>query len=519
MNKIKNRRYELSHVSFSLTFTFLLFVICNAFIIDKIALWFTQDDGTDYVGLLAFMVFGLCIFLMIFVLFAHRWIIKPMAIFFIVASTAVTYFISKYNIAIESTMLMNVVHTDLTEISGLLSIYMIPYILFLILLPVYAVLRIRIRFNGRFRYLLASLGVFILAVVVGIGSVYLKYNSIHRAVNISNRYVLNALVPLNYIKSLGSIAQKAVESYQNEQYSKRPINAELIKTEDIAVVLAIGESSRLKNFSLYGYQRKNTNPVLSTIDGLHLLKGKSKIGTTLLALNQILQRDHFKLPGITHTAGVNTSCYANFKLYGNCDAVGEINVDNCAHDGKCYDEDVIPLLEQNLANYQSGQRLIVLHLGGGSHGPLYYKRHPPEFQVFQPQCQEADILGHCTREELYNAYDNTLLYVDFVLSEIIKSLEHSRVPYVLIYMSDHGESLLENGLIFHGMPPGIPLPPEQAEVPLIVKSSVPISVQKRDEYTQQDVFDTVLDLLSIKTDILQKDRVFIKLSTAAKTSG
>jgi hypothetical protein len=49
------------------------------------------------------------------------------------------------------------------------------------------------------------------------------------------------------------------------------------------------------------------------------------------------------------------------------------------------------------------------------------------------------------------------------------------------------------------MPPGIPLPPEQARIPLIVKSSVPISVVARAEYRQEDVFDTVLELFSIRT--------------------
>lgn len=114
---------------------------------------------------------------------------------------------------------------------------------------------------------------------------------------------------------------------------------------------------------------------------------------------------------------------------------------------------------------------------------------------------------------LYNSYDNTLLYVDYVLGEIIQTLERSGVPYVFIYVSDHGESLLEEGRMFHGMPPGVPLPPEQAEVPLIVKSSVPISIVERPAYHQQDVFDTVLDLFSIETTMFDKSGSFIKKRT------
>ena len=89
------------------------------------------------------------------------------------------------------------------------------------------------------------------------------------------------------------------------------------------------------------------------------------------------------------------------------------------------------------------------------------------------------------------------------------------MPYVFIYLSDHGESLMEGGRIFHGMPPGVRLPAEQAEIPLMVKSSVPISVVRRAEYRQQDVFDTVVDLLSIQTPLFNTDGSFIKKSETA----
>ena len=98
----------------------------------------------------------------------------------------------------------------------------------------------------------------------------------------------------------------------------------------------------------------------------------------------------------------------------------------------------------------------MLHFGGGSHGPIYADRHPPEFQKFKPMCNDADVANRCTPEEVYNSYDNTILYVDHVLSEAIQRLDESGVPYVFIYLSDHGESLMEDGMMFHGMPPASP---------------------------------------------------------------
>ena len=113
-------------------------------------------------------------------------------------------------------------------------------------------------------------------------------------------------------------------------------------------------------------------------------------------------------------------------------------------------------------------------------------------------------------DELNNSYDNTILYTDYVLDKIINELDKSGVPYVFIYLSDHGESLMENNRVFHGMPPGIPLPPEQKHVPLIVKSSIPLSILKRQEYRQPDVYDSILDLLSVESNITDKKGSFLK---------
>jgi glucan phosphoethanolaminetransferase (alkaline phosphatase superfamily) len=97
-----------------------------------------------------------------------------------------------------------------------------------------------------------------------------------------------------------------------------------------------------------------------------------------------------------------------------------------------------------------------------------------------------------------------------VVAQAIRTLDAARVPYVFIYLSDHGESLLENGVMFHGMPPGMTLPDEQAQIPLIVKSSVPLAIAPRAEYGQPDVFDSVLDLLTIRSPGFDRVGSFLK---------
>jgi len=509
---MKKINLKISHLSFSLIFTSLLYVICNALNFDKISKWFYTGADFNYMALCAYLVIGFALFLTFFLLLAHKWTIKPLAITLLALSTAATYFIAKYNVAIDRTMVMNTVYTDVTEATGLLSVYMIPYLIFLLIIPIALILKVKIKFKPAIKHVFSSFITITLSLMLAVGLLYLNFNQISQAVNISNKYVVHTLVPVNVIRSGLSAVQRSIEPFLGQK-KQVEIIASVAKQEDLVVVLAIGEAARQKNLSLYGYDRKQTTPILSEINELHTLNGIASIGSTLYALPKILEKYDIKLPAITAKVGIDTACYSNFSLYDNCEPVGQIMVSDCKYGSDCYDEDVIPLLEKNLENYNGGYRFVVLHIGGGSHGPRYNDRYPPEYAKFTPTCNDADVVNQCTKEELYNSYDNTIRYLDYVLGSIVDTLETSKSPYVMIYLSDHGESLFEEGRIFHGMPPGISLPAEQAQIPLLIKSSVPISIDQRDEYYQPDVFDTVLSLFSIESAQFTENNGFIQKQT------
>jgi len=502
-------RFQTSHTRFVIGFSVLLYGVCNAVNFDRLSMWFRQGDGFDYSALCAYLVAGLALFTGFFALLAHRWTIKPLAILLTILSGAVTYFIAKYGVAIDSSMIQNTVHTDVTEVGQLLSWQMIPYVLFLIVLPVLIILQANITFPASWRYLLGSLALFGISFGLALACLYAEYNAILRAGNVSHKYIVYSLVPINVISGSLNAASKSIKPYLKRNDKQVEIDARVTSPGNLVVVLAVGESSRKKNFSVYGYTRRNTNPVLEKTSGLHLLSAVATRASTLYALPKILEKDGVKLTTLVSKAGIPTSCYVNYTLYDNCSTPGETAVTTCGHGGKCYDEDVIPLLEKNLATYVSGYRFVVLHLGGGSHGPLYSDRYPLEFQQFKPMCEDADVAAKCTLDQLYNSYDNTILYVDHVLGQALQTLDRSGAPYVFIYLSDHGESLLENGMMFHGMPPGMALPAEQAQVPLIVKASVPVSIVERAEYAQPAVFDSVLDLFSIRAAGFDRAESFI----------
>ena len=507
-------RFEVSHARFCVIFATVLYVACNAPNLGALARWFRSGESTDWLALSAFLFAGLCLFVAVFTLVAHRFVIKPLAILLTVLSCTATYFIAKYAVAIDSSMIRNTLHTDPTEVRQLLSTQMIPYIVLLIVLPAAIIVPLKITFRPGGRYLLQSLMLFVASFILALLALYSQYNAILRAGNVSNKYIVYSLVPINIISGSINVASRAMKPWFRRSQAEIQVDARVESPGNLVVVLAVGESSRKKSFSLYGYTRRNTNPVLEKVEGLTLLDGIATRASTLYALPKILEQDRVKLTTITSKAGIHTTCLVNYTLYDNCEAVGEKKSQNCRHGGKCYDEDVIPLLAEELRQYQGGYRFVVLHLGGGSHGPMYAERHPPEFQKFTPMCTDADVANKCTLEELYNSYDNTILYVDHVLGAAIDTLESSRAPYVFIYLSDHGESLMEDGMMFHGVPPGVSLPPEQAEIPLIVKSSVPVSIVPRAQYQQWDVFDSVLDLLSIRAVGFDRAGSFIKKSAA-----
>lgn len=97
-------------------------------------------------------------------------------------------------------------------------------------------------------------------------------------------------------------------------------------------------------------------------------------------------------------------------------------------------------LEEYINNLQ-GDGVIVLHTIG-SHGPTYYNRYPAQFKKFTPTCDTNEIQT-CSQQQLVNTYDNTILYVDYIVDKAINILKEHQDNFTtsLVYLSDHGESL------------------------------------------------------------------------------
>jgi lipid A ethanolaminephosphotransferase len=135
----------------------------------------------------------------------------------------------------------------------------------------------------------------------------------------------------------------------------------------------------------------------------------------------------------------------------------------------CFDELLLKGFDA-LLDDRSRDHLIVLHQRG-SHGPAYNTDVPQWAKEYFPEC-DLPNLRNCERGAINNSYDNTILYTDYFLSRVIDELGKRSGDFdvAMLYVSDHGESLGENGLYLHGFPYAM-APREQTAVPMLLWAS------------------------------------------------
>ena len=111
---------------------------------------------------------------------------------------------------------------------------------------------------------------------------------------------------------------------------------------------------------------------------------------------------------------------------------------------KWLDTDLLPYLDDELRRKEP-RKLIILHTVG-SH--WYYNTHfTDEYQKFMP-ITNSKIISSNTFEQIRNSYDNTILYSDYFWNQVINRLRKTNA--ILIYLSDHGECMGEDGHFIHG---------------------------------------------------------------------
>ncbi|HXC58682.1 MAG TPA: sulfatase-like hydrolase/transferase, partial [Steroidobacteraceae bacterium] len=308
---------------------------------------------------------------------------------------------------------------------------------------------------------------------------YSSYASFFRNQDVARYFI----APANVLVGSTTLVRKTLHGRQPYiKVGEDAKRAATKQTRPLVVIFVVGETARAANFSLGGYARE-TNPLLKQKD-IYYYTDVHSCGTatavSVPCMFSDLPRSEFKLNAADHRdtvldilqrAGVAVSWIDN---QSGCKKVcarvpteeaRSYHPDSCK-DGECLDDALLHALTAKLAQTQR-DALIVLH-AMGSHGPTYFRRVPPDHEVFKPTCPTQQI-ETCTDEQIVNSYDNSIAYTDYVLAGLIDALaaQQDRVDAVLLYVSDHGESLGENGLYLHGQPYLI-APEVQKKVPMLL---------------------------------------------------
>jgi len=465
----------------------------------------------------------------VFTPFSGRPLLKPFFIIVLPVSALASFAMMTFQVVFDRSMIENIIETQSAEATSYLNLKVVLWFVFTGILPAILLFVTPVSYE---KTRLRRLGVRLLSMVISLlvvasiaGVFYKDYASVGR----NNRTLNLEIVPTNYLYS--------AFQYMNHRYftPKMPFqtignDAKLVQQtgqKPNLVFLVVGETARAQNQSWNGYG-KPTNQYTQAIADVVSFSKMTSCGTaTAISVPCMFSnmkrtsydanraRNSEGLLDILHKAGVSVFWKDNDEgCKGVCDRVPNVIIPT-KNDGKycdgdtCYDMALMQNIDEDIKN-DGKNTLIALHLIG-SHGPTYSRRYPPEFRRFTPDCPRSDI-ENCTQEQLVNTYDNTLLYTDYLVSQVIEKAKQYQDKYnvAVIYLSDHGESLGENGLYLHGTPYSV-APAQQTHVPMLFWLSdgyasaqgIDLPCLKanaaRNDVSQDNLFHTVLSAMNVQT--------------------
>ena len=469
-------------------------------------------------------------------LLAWRWTLKPVLALVLLSAAVGAYFMLTYGVVIDRTMMVNVLLTDTREARELLSWRMLGALLLLGALPLALLWRTPLRWATPLRQtgqnailLIASC-----AVLAGAGGLFFQDFSATMRNHTQLRYLVN---PLNSFYALAIMGRKPI---QRSGVAVAPLGEDAHLPALAAgarpplLIMVLGETARADHIGLNGYAR-DTTPRLAQ-ERVVSLRNVWSCGTNTAAsvpcMFSNLGREAFEnrqtntegLVDVLQRAGLAVLWLDNQPggCKGVCDRVPKVDykqlqangADLCADD-ECFDEVMLRGLDERIAQLPAERRargVVVFMHQMGSHGPAYYRRTPTGFKQFMAECT-TNALQQCPREQVVNAYDNTLLYTDHFLASAIdwlKQRDNQWAP-AMVYLSDHGESLGENNLYLHGLPYRF-APDVQKHVPWIFwlsptfeqQSGVKLDClarQQGEKLSHDHYFHSTLGLLGVQTQV------------------
>lgn len=298
--------------------------------------------------------------------------------------------------------------------------------------------------------------------------------------------VAHSYLPSNWLAALGLFVYTQVDESQDTRElfdpAKQFTYVAPSEIDQTYVVFIIGETTRWDHMGMLGYER-DTTPKMAKEKNLLMFKGTSCDTATKLSLRCMFVREggtkdnpqrtlkEQNVFSVMSSLGFSSELFAmqsEIWFYNNTNtdnySFRETIASEKRNDGKPVDDMLlVNELSNSLKSHPNGKHLIILHTKGSHY--LYSQRYPSGFGPFTPECMGID--DSCSKAQLINAFDNSVLYTDSFIDSVINQMKDKNA--LVIYSADHGESIDENSH-FHATPREM-APPEQFRVPIMVWAS------------------------------------------------
>ena len=276
------------------------------------------------------------------------------------------------------------------------------------------------------------------------------------------------------ISKVGLMLPEVIDNMKEYEDLATAVNHQVQLTKNESdfpmVIFVIGESESKNHMQIYGYDLPTTPNLIERNS-----KGELKIFTdtvsphshtmpVLQTLFTFLHKENYdrglkfclakgNFFDILNAAGYRTAWISNQEFSGIYGNIGRMYSETCQRrsfthlrDSKeensaGFDEEILPLLDNELA-LKGDKNFFVIHLMG-SHS-MYNRRYPEEYGKFKEKDEKTKNENSESKKAKFirARYDNSILYTDYVLNEIIKRVEN--MDAICIYLSDHGEDVYDD---------------------------------------------------------------------------
>ena len=261
--------------------------------------------------------------------------------------------------------------------------------------------------------------------------------------------------------------KKAAEVIEGFRFGAKKIEDKAAKEIH---VLVIGETGRADRWQINGYERE-TNPLLSQTEGVVSFSDTiTGWAWTRMSVPVIITRKKSNNNNAFFAEKSVVSAFkeAGFKTYW-LTTQGPLGLHESSvalHAQEADDTRFLSLTDYKGGNIYDGvlleplkeildkedqKQFIVLHTLGSHYD--YSNRYPMEFDRYLPSMKGSDntsLHNIANKKILNNSYDNSILYTDFVLANVIMQLQKTGKQATLFYTSDHGENIFDNNCEFSG---------------------------------------------------------------------